>query len=341
MPGNKHHFAMERQWRMLHLIPRNEPGVTVSEILDGLENDGFTVSRRTVERDLNELAFVFQLTGSEGTKPQRWYWASNANFDIPGVSLSEAITLSLLREVLRSLMPKSFTTFLEDRFALADRKLSSGSGSRFAKWTELIAYTPPGLPFIPPSIDTRALDAIRNALLEKRKLAFTYRSPYRPEKKTYTVNPLAIHLHGQRPYLLASVADHSTVLQFAIQRMGKTEIIAEPSIPLPGFSLKGYLSKGGNQSASGDPIRLKATLNDHLASLLEETPLSPDQKITRSADKITLTAILPRSWQLDFWLLSQGPAITVISPVALRRNLIERLEQTLGNYGADASPRLE
>lgn len=339
MPGNKHHFAMERQWRMLRLIPRNEPGATVSELLDGLESEGFTVSRRTVERDLNELTIVFQLSGSEGAKPQRWFWADNASFDIPGVSLSEAITLGLLREVLRSLMPKSFTASLEDRFDLADRKLSSGSGSRFAKWTELIAYTPPGLPFIPPAIDPRALEAIQNALLEKRKLTFTYRSPYQPEKKTYTVNPLAIHLHGQRAYLLASVDEHATVLQFAIQRMGKTEILEEPSIPLPGFSLKEYLATGGNQSAAGDPIRLKATLNDHLASLLEETPLSADQKIIRSADKITLTAILPRSWQLDFWLLSQGSAITVISPGALRRDLIERLQQTLSNYGASASPR--
>ena len=333
MPGNKHYFAMERQWRMLRLVPRKEPGVTVSELLDGLENEGFSVTRRTIERDLNELAIVFQLSSTEGAKPQRWFWAANASFDIPGVSLSEAITLGLLREVLRSLMPKSFTASREDRFDLADRKLSSGSGSRFAKWTELIAYTPPGLPFIPPAVDPRALDSIQIALLEKRKLTFTYRSPYQPAKKTFTVNPLAIHLHGQRPYLLASVAEHTTVLQFAIQRMGKTEILADPSNPLPCFSLKEYLAQGGNQSAAGAPIRLKATLNDHLASLLEETPLSADQKITRSADqKITLTATLPRSWQLDFWLLSQGSAITVISPVALRRDLIASLKQTLGNY---------
>lgn len=332
MPDNKHHFAMERQWRMLRLIPRKEPGITVSSLLEELENDGFTVSRRTIERDLNELALVFQLASSENEKPQRWYWAGNASFDIPGVSLNEAITLGLLRQVLRSLMPKSFTSSLEDRFTQADKKLSSLSGSRYSKWTELIAYTPPGLPFVPPSIDPQALDAIQNALLEKRKITFAYRSPYQGEKKSYTVNPLGIHLHGQRPYFLATVGEHTTVLQFAIQRIGKTEILAEPSTPLPGFSLKEYLEKGSNQFAVGEFIRLRATLNDHLASLLEETPLSTDQKITRGTDKITLIATLPRSWQLDFWLLSQGPAITVTSPVSLRRDLILRLQETLENY---------
>lgn len=332
MPDNKHHFAMERQWRMLRLIPRKQPGISVSAILEGLENDGFTVTRRTVERDLNELALVFELSSTENERPQRWFWAAGASFDIPGISLSEAITLGMLRQVLSSLMPKSFAAALEDRFAQADRKLASKSGSRYAKWTELIAYTPPGLPFIPPSIDPRALESIHTALLEKRRLTFIYRSPYQEKKKTYTVNPLGIHLHGQRPYFLASVSDHPTVFQFAIQRMGKTEILTEPSVPLPGFSLAGHLARGGSQSSAGKPIRLKATLNEHLAALLEETPLSPDQKIKRVAEGITLTATLPRSWQLDFWLLSQGPAITVQKPVSLRKFIADRLRETLANY---------
>jgi len=332
MPDNKHHFAMERQWRMLRLIPRKQPGISVSAILEGLENDGFTVTRRTIERDLNELALVFELSSTENERPQRWFWAAGASFDIPGISLSEAITLGMLRQVLSSLMPKSFAASLEDRFAQADTKLSSKSGSRYAKWTELIAYTPPGLPFIPPAIDPRALESIHTALLEKRQLTFTYRSPYQEKKKTYTVNPLGIHLHGQRPYFLASVSDHPTVFQFAIQRMGKTEIHDQPSIPLPGFSLADHLARGGSQSSAGKPIRMKATLNEHLAALLEETPLSPDQKITRVAGKIILTATLPRSWQLDFWLLSQGPAITVNKPVSLRKFIADRLRETLANY---------
>jgi len=317
---------------MLRLIPRKQPGISVSAILEGLENDGFTVTRRTVERDLNELALVFQLSSTENERPQRWFWAGNASFDIPGVSLTEAISLGLLRQVISALMPKYFTASLEDRFALADQKLSDSSAHRYAKWTELIAYTPPGLPFIPPAIDPTALESIHTALLEKRQLTFIYRSPYQEKKKTYTVNPLGIHLHGQRPYFLASVSDHPTVFQFAIQRMGKTEILEQPSIPLPGFSLADHLAEGGSQSCAEKTITLRATLNDHLASLLEETPLSTDQKITRKPDKITLTATLQQSWQLDFWLLSQGPAITVQKPISVRKYLIARLNQTLINY---------
>ena len=334
MPDNTHHYAMERQWRMLRMIPRHEPGITVSALLEGLKREGFSVGRRTLERDLNELGIVFDLASTEDVRPQLWYWASHANFDIPGLSLAEAITLGLLRHVLRSLMPKSFTGSLEDRFALADRKLSSHSGSRYSKWTELIAYTPPGVTFIPPSIDSKALDTIQDALLEKRKVTFIYRSPYQDEKKTYTVNPLGIHLQGQRPYLLATVGEHTNVLYFAIQRMGKTEMLSEPSIALQGFSLQEYIEQGHGQFAVGEQIRLRATLTEYLATLLEETPLSTDQKITRSPQKISLTATLHRSWQLDFWLLSQGSAIIVTSPLSLRKDICKRLKDALANYEA-------
>jgi predicted DNA-binding transcriptional regulator YafY len=334
MPDSKHHYAMERQWRMLRMIPRHEPGITVAALLEGLKREGFSVGRRTLERDLNELGIVFDLVSTEEKRPQLWYWASHGNFDIPGISLAEAITLGLLRHVLRSLMPKSFTGSLEDRFALADRKLSSYSGSRYSKWTELIAYTPPGLTFIPPSIDSKALDTIQDALLEKRKVSFIYRSPYQDEKKTYTVNPLGIHLQGHRPYFLATVGEHTNVLHFAIQRMGKTEMLSESSIGLPGFSLQEHIEQGHGQSAVGEEIRLRATLTEYLATLLEETPLSTDQKITRSPQQITLTATLHRSWQLDFWLLSQGSAITVTSPVSLRKHICKRLKDALANYEA-------
>ena len=335
MPNNKHHYAMERQWRMLRMIPRHQPGITVSALLEGLKREGFSVERRTLERDLNELGIVFDLVSTEEKRPQLWYWASHANFDIPGISLAEAITLGLLRHVLRSLMPKSFTGSLEDRFALADRKLSSHSGNRYSKWTELIAYTPPGLTFIPPSIDSKALDTIQDALLEKRKITFIYRSPYQDEKKTYTVNPLGIHLQGQRPYFLATVGEHTNVLNFAIQRMGKTEMLSESSIPLLGFSLQEYIEQGHGQFAVGEQIRLRATLTEYLATLLEETPLSTDQKITRSPHKITLTATLHRSWQLDFWLLSQGPAITIIKPMSLRKAMITSLNASIANYSKE------
>ena len=101
-----------------------------------------------------------------------------------------------------------------------------------------------------------------------------------------------------------------------------------------GFSLDAYLASGAAQFGSGEIITLKARVDENLARLLDETPLSKDQKITTRAGVRTLSASVHDSWQLHFWLLSQGAAITVVKPAALRRRMISCLEETLGNYRA-------
>jgi hypothetical protein len=69
-----------------------------------------------------------------------------------------------------------------------------------------------------------------------------------------------------------------------------------------------------------------------LANILRETPISPSQSLDTRDGVHTLTATVRDSWQLGFWLLSQGPAIVVLKPGALRRRLISVLTKTLAAY---------
>ncbi len=80
------------------------------------------------------------------------------------------------------------------------------------------------------------------------------------------------------------------------------------------------------------PVFPKARISDDLARLLDETPISKDQKITTRSGVRTLTATVQQSWQLHFWILSQGPAITVLMPVELRKEIIAALQNTLATY---------
>jgi len=70
---------------------------------------------------------------------------------------------------------------------------------------------------------------------------------------------------------------------------------------------------------------------------LEETPVSNDQKITIRAGLHTLTATVPDSWQLHFWIRSQGAAITVLKPASLRESIIAA---TGGKIDLFADPRI-
>jgi predicted DNA-binding transcriptional regulator YafY len=47
-----------RQWQTLRMIPRHPRKVTATLLRESLNQDGFTVGKRTVERDLQSLAMI-------------------------------------------------------------------------------------------------------------------------------------------------------------------------------------------------------------------------------------------------------------------------------------------
>ncbi len=75
------------------------------ELVARLDSAGFKASKRTIERDLNDLSRQFPLQCNDKGSPYGWHWAAGASLDLPGVSLSEAVSLVLVEESIRKLLP--------------------------------------------------------------------------------------------------------------------------------------------------------------------------------------------------------------------------------------------
>lgn len=65
--------ALQRQWILLQAIPSAPDGTSVRRLCAVLELHGVVVSKRSVERDLNQLARVFDLE-TDGERPATWRW---------------------------------------------------------------------------------------------------------------------------------------------------------------------------------------------------------------------------------------------------------------------------
>ncbi|MCF7675033.1 MAG: WYL domain-containing protein [Akkermansiaceae bacterium] len=334
MPRNSREPTLARQWELLKLIPRHRPGATARDLRERLKNAGHEVTKRTVERDLPELSIVFPLECNDVSVPYGWHWKDDVSFDIPGIALAEAVSLGLLEDLLRQLVPPSFVTALEGRFNAASDKLRSLPQNPYTKWTDLVRYVQPGLPFLPPAIQSGVLEAAQEALLGRRQLRAVYHSAGAGAARERILHPLALIQQGARSYLLASSADHDGPIQYALHRFQGAELLAAPSTIPEGFSLDAFLAAGGAQFGQGATITLKATVTDELATILRETPVSSSQTLVTRHGTHTLTATVKDSWQLGFWLLSQGPALTVLKPAALRKRMIALLTQTLTGYEA-------
>jgi hypothetical protein len=68
---------------MLTLLPLKPPGQTAQQVRDALAERGFHVDKRTVERDLADLALQFPIVCAEEHQPFRWYWMPGANPYLP------------------------------------------------------------------------------------------------------------------------------------------------------------------------------------------------------------------------------------------------------------------
>ncbi len=333
MPSSDHETTIARQWELLrnHLPPR-APGKTSLQLRDALATAGHNVTKRTVERDMDELSRIFPIVRNERGTPYGWHWRENARFDVLGMDLSEAVSLGLMEDVLRQIMPPAFLSALEGKFSLAREKLAALPKIPHARWKDLVRYVPPGMPFIPPTLAPGVLPVIQEALLHQRQVQVVYHKVGTDEAKEYTLHPLSLIQQGARSYLVATAFGYDTPYQYALHRMASAAVLDESVKRPKGYSLDTFIASGAAQFGSGESFVLKAKVSEDLARLLEETPLSKDQKITTRSGDHTLTATVPDSWQLHFWIRSQGPAITVVKPVALRKSIIASLAETLGNY---------
>lgn len=80
---------------MLRSLPARPPGITAQELVDLLDDAGFAVSKRTIERDLIELSNLFPLQCNDKSAPYGWYWTPGATAELPGLTLSEALARQL------------------------------------------------------------------------------------------------------------------------------------------------------------------------------------------------------------------------------------------------------
>ncbi len=82
--------AMVRQWHLLRTIPKYPRKISVTEIAAQMSEDGYPVSKRTIQRTLNALSSEFPLCVEE-SRPHGWSWHKDApSFNIPRLPVRES-----------------------------------------------------------------------------------------------------------------------------------------------------------------------------------------------------------------------------------------------------------
>ena len=332
MPSNKTRNSLARQWELLKLLPTRTEGKTAKQLAEGLIEAGYEISKRQVERDLLDLQEFFGLECDDDQMPYKWRWSFDRPADLPAITLAEALSLVVVEDTLKPLLPLSVQRALQAKFSQARSQLAMMSKkSSTARWAGKVKTVPTTLPLLPPLISEEILEVIQNALLLDEQIEATYQG-MSDKVIELRLHPLAMVTRGSVVYLVATAKEFSDVRLYALHRFKAATRTFEKLKSLKGFSLDKFIDDGALQFGEGGEIELLAILSDELARLLSETPISGDQTLKARGGKWHLKATVLDSWQLRWWILSHGPGIQILKPTPLAKEIEKTLKAAVAQY---------
>ncbi len=336
MPAAASSNTVARQWELLKLLPGRAPGLTARDICQRLRQGGHDVSKRTVERDLAVLENIFALHCNQRGKPYGWYWPQDRAPALPGIAVSEALTLGLMEEYIRPLVPAVMLEGLEPRFAHARQKLEAlAEENPSARWLSKVASVHPTMPLMAPQLNATVVETVQRALLEDAQLACCYYSAHSDKTADHVLNPLGLVQRGQVTYLVATADPHKDVRLFAMHRVLSAQQLEQACLVPEGFSLTAYVESEAMAFGTPIPIKLKARVSAALARLISETPLSEDMLVEGEGEQRLLTATVKDTWQLRWWALSHAGSLVVLEPDSLKQSLLRQLQKATKMYTTD------
>ncbi|RDI98943.1 WYL domain-containing protein [Dyella solisilvae] len=317
--------TLARQWALLRCMPPWPRKATVGDLMAALEDRKISVTRRTVERDLQALSQQFPLAVDDKGKPYGWCWAKGANQEFtPRLTTSQSVALLLARVHLRTLLPR---VMLKELIPLFDSAEQEVAATGWKHWHRETAVIPSSLALLPPTIGRGVMECVQEALARGCCLSGRYRSKGSTAAKELTVHPLGLIVRGPVHYLVATLYDYADVRQLALHRLSHTEVLATPRKKPPRFDFQKYAAEAAKYNSQG-LIRLVAHFDQAAAEHLRETPLSPDQTIKALDDgsRLEVEATVENDETLRWWLLGFGDMVEVRQPRSLRKELRDHAE---------------
>ena len=337
--------TLQRQWEMMRILPASRSDSIASgnwqkasEIKVKLNAKGYEVSVRTVQRDLNELAEIFPIElNDKNPQDYGWRWIKGANLDIPGMSVPEALAMSLVETQMKQFLPVSMLEGLQGVFSQAQSKLYKAekfNNNHSKDWLNKVRVVAPTQPMLPPEVNHEIQANIYQALFDSKQIKAVYKPIGNDKSKEYLLHPLGLILRGGVSYLVASAWEYNELRLYALHRFNSVESLSEMVITPQGFKLDKAIAAGLAEFANqGEPIQLDIRCSASAANHLFETPLSNDQTIETDVDGWSrLTASVNDTWQLHWWLLGQGAEVEVCSPSHLRQAIKLQHLNAVNNY---------
>lgn len=303
------------QIEILRQIPRRPYHITTTEIYQILLDQGYAVSKRTIERHLKTLSEHFEdLICDDRSQPYAYAWNEfSQGFSLPRLNEPQSLLLKLAEQQLSRILPANLFSTMQPFFEQASRVLAEKNSGQPARWLNKVCTPPSEQPLIPAKIDDTVFSEVSKALFYDKQLRMTYRNQ-KGEEKIHQISPLAIFPQFASVYMVAKVENYTDFYAvFALHRVQSAEMLTLSADRPADFDLTPYRSYGAFPPDNVDRYQLRFSVVKWRGYFLLETPLSEDQiLLSEDEDFYRFQATVEYTELLDWWLKKFGDDIKEI-----------------------------
>ncbi|MCS3471113.1 putative DNA-binding transcriptional regulator YafY [Pseudomonas sp. JUb42] len=327
-----------RLFALLRLIPTEPKRIATPTLLEKLSDRGFSVTLRSIQRDLNRLSIPFSLQCDQRETPFRWSFTRDAPLDLQDMDAPTALALYLSESHLVSLLPQSVLDQLGPQFRRARNYLHALEGNGLADWARRVRALPNGKSLLPAPVASEVWAKVSAGLLLQKQLHVSYQSRSKDTLKQFCLHPSGLVSRHAISYLLATVDDYEDTRQFALHRIRDIQVTDKPAETRSEFDIDEYIASGVFSYRQSDiQTELVADVHPQIATLLRETPLSHQQTLSDipSSEWKRLRASVPLDRETLWWIFGLNDNIRVHAPQTWVDEIRQRLQAMQALYTED------
>lgn len=281
--------------------------ITSTELLTVLENSGFSIHRRTLQRYLKELVEADCGIMCDSSSKPFGYRRTKTVMSLESLRLDNnaKLLLNLAKEQLKYQLPPEVSNSLDYLFAESGEETPGREDRLRRKWIDKVAVVSGSIPMMPPRILSRIFNTVAAGLFEGKQIDISYTRSDGTDKKV-RVSPLGLVQQEVRLYLVGKYAGTDELRHFALHRMKDVEITDFLAEQVDDFNLKSYVRNNHFNYGNGKKVHLKIEFtNPKTAVNMQETPFNPSQRIVKLDNgNYELTVEMEDSILLNGWIES-------------------------------------
>ena len=317
-----------RNIELLRLIQTSGYPQATSTLKEKLYEQGFRVSNRTLQRDLEKLSKLCLIECHDHEKPYRWAAPHQDNKSHSPLATTEALAFALAAPYLKRRLPTEVFQTLNAKIREAEQRLDQMQSNHVANWRNKVRSLPGGGVLKSAREAEPIWQQVSEAVLAEQQLQIRYQA-HDAAPKDRIVNPLAVVVRETKSYLIATVGEYTQPALFAINRIQEASLTHRPAHIPDDFSLTELIDSGRFGWAAKGSVTLRARIRSGVAVKLKETPISDCQDMSVIDDDwYQLMATVPDNRETLWWIYSMNHNIQVLEP----QHWVEEIRETLTSW---------